>query len=88
MGGAAGACARCKESFPVERLGRVPWPIKIAAALALALAHGGLWAYEELSRPYCPRCRLVMLGVATLACALGAIAGGVGIAIWMTGPGR
>lgn len=88
MAGAVGACARCKKNSPSERLGRLPLPLRVGAALAFALVHGGLWAYEELKRPFCPRCRLLMGALSFGISALGLAAAVIGVYIWTTGPSK
>jgi hypothetical protein len=81
-------CARCSGEFPAEELKPVsPW-VKIPASAALAFMHGGMWVFEELSKPYCAKCRraVTTLAVGAAAVILAVAAGGV--AVWLSRPSR
>ena len=60
--------------------------VKAAASAALAFMHGGMWAHEELSRDYCPRCRRVVSVVALGVAAVIFVAVSFGVALWLRGP--
>ena len=80
------ACARCRKELRPEQARRVPAWVKWVASFSLAFAHGGMWANEELSRPYCARCRAVVIPMALSIAAVGLTLAGVGLLIWLRGP--
>ncbi len=76
------ACARCRR----ERARPVPRWVKWAASFSLAFAHGGMWANEELSKPYCARCRALIIPLSLSFAALALLLASVGLALWLRGP--
>jgi hypothetical protein len=62
-------CHRCKRTLSAEDIRRVHPFFRIPAALALGPFHAGMWMWQELSLPYCARCRRVL----SFLCALLAI---------------
>lgn len=80
-------CERCKKGFPAGEDKRVPKWIVILGAISLAFAHGGLWAYEELSKAYCARCRRVVISEVLVFVALALSVVGIAAALWLRGPG-
>lgn len=64
----------------------MPRSIAVVASFALAFGHGGMWAAEELKRPYCARCRNAMIGFALFVTAVALGLASVGLAIWIRGP--
>ncbi len=81
-------CARCRKPLAAHERGRVPAAVRLAAAIATAFLHGGLWANEELSRPYCSRCLRSVACVALLWTALVLLIAALGAFLWLRGPGR
>lgn len=81
----ANRCASCKKDLD-EQVLPVPLWVRVPASVALAFVHGGMWAEEELSRAYCPRCRRLAAGLALALTAVILTAAAVGTAIWLRGP--
>lgn len=79
-------CAWCRKELAEAQARHVPEWVRIPASIAMAFMHAGLWAQEELSRAYCPRCRArtiaLALGFTAVILALAA----AGAAIWLRGP--
>lgn len=63
-------CNRCRLLLAVHDSGLVPSWVVTTASLALAFGHAGMWVQEELSRPYCARCRAWIVPLAVAAAAL------------------
>lgn len=65
-------CQRCGRTFaPADgSRGSVPFAVRILAAFAVAALHAGAFVWDELSRPYCPRCRKVLSALALIVAAL------------------
>jgi hypothetical protein len=79
-------CARCRRPLAEAEARHVSRWVAIPAAVALAFAHGGMWASEELARTYCARCRRTVTLFAVLIAIVMLGAASVGVAIWLRGP--
>ncbi len=76
-------CARCKRPLRPGEERRIPRLIALLASFALALGHAGLWAQSGLAKPFCPRCRRLVLAAA-LALTLGAaLVAAAGAWVWL-----
>lgn len=80
------ACARCRKELSSAEERRVPRLVVLIASFSLAFAHAGMWANEELRKPYCGRCRAVMIPLALSFAVVAMTLAGVGLAIWLRGP--
>jgi hypothetical protein len=63
----------------------VPRLVRYPAAVAMAFIHGGMWAMQWLAKPFCARCRgilvpLVLAGVAAAAAFVSFL-----VRLWMRG---
>lgn len=79
----ARACGRCGRALgPAEG---APAPLWLArtAALACGLFHGGLWALEYLSHPFCRGCRRRVVAAAALGSAAVLAAAAVAARWWL-----
>lgn len=79
-------CSRCGKLLAGAELARIPLPLAWAAALALAMAHGGMWTRAELAKPFCARCRRRVAGFVLLAALVMAAIAAAGIRLWLTMP--
>ena len=79
-------CARCRRQLEAGEERRVPRLVVLIASFSLAFAHAGMWANEELRKPYCARCRrrVIPLVLGGIAFALALVS--VGLRIWLRGP--
>jgi hypothetical protein len=65
----------------------VPAFVAAATEIAFAFVHAGLWAKETLRKPFCSRCRRIVVGLALLVSAVLLTAAAFGVALWLHGPG-
>lgn len=79
-------CAWCRKVLKPEEVRRVPVPLAWMTAFAMAFMHGGLWANEELRRPYCAPCRARIAPMAVALTAVIACGVGFGLRLWLRGP--
>jgi hypothetical protein len=84
---AAVSCARCRKPLAPGEDRRVSPALALAASFAFAFMHGGMWAKEELSRPYCEPCRRSTTRLAAVMTAVILFFAGIGGVIWLRGPG-
>lgn len=79
------SCARCGRKLAEGEVRRVPGAVVWGAATACAFFHGGLWAREQLTRPYCARCRALLVpGIVLAAVGIFAVAA-AGAIVWLRG---
>ena len=75
-------CARCGKEG-AEPVGA--W-LRWLASLSLAFAHGGMWAQEELKKPYCARCRVRVVAFSLALTGVALLLASGGLLIWLRGP--
>lgn len=78
-------CERCNRLISSGEDRRVPKWVVILGSLSMAFAHGGLWAYEELSKVYCRRCRAIVVSEVLFFVALALSVVGVAVVWWLRG---
>jgi hypothetical protein len=81
-----GSCARCGRALTPRSERRVPAFLAAATEIAFAFFHGGLWARETLSQPFCARCVRVVAALALAISAVVLAAASFGLALWLHAP--
>jgi hypothetical protein len=79
-------CNRCGRPLSPDKRRYVPVLVAVPASAAAAFLHAGLWAREELAKPYCERDRNVIVAGAVGATAAMLAAASFGVALWLGGP--
>ena len=82
----AAACAKCRKPLAPGEERLVSPALTLVTSFAFAFMHGGMWAKEELARPYCEPCRRSMTRLAVFMSAAILLCAGVGALIWLRGP--
>lgn len=78
-------CARCGRTLAANEKRRVPEWIVIAASVALAFLHGGMWARETLTQTYCARCRNIVTAAALFGGSILLTAASIGVGLMIRG---
>lgn len=79
-------CAQCRRPLSPEEVRRIPQWLSLPVSFALAFGHGGMWAREELARPYCAACRRKVAGFAVFVALVAVCLAAGGLALWLRGP--
>ncbi|HVE13839.1 MAG TPA: hypothetical protein VNI01_10630 [Elusimicrobiota bacterium] len=76
-------CAACERALGEKEERFVPPVLRYAAAFLFAFAHAGMWAMQILAKPFCPRCRGLLVPSIVVACAGAVAAVGWAVRYWL-----
>ena len=79
-------CANCRKPLKPAQERHVSAVVAVVTSAAFAFMHGGMWAKEELSRPYCEECRKKATRWALAFSAVILTAAACGVAVLLSRP--